>query len=349
MTRPILSIAFAFLFASAALLQDPEPDYASPASRVLATHQPAEVGIADASRVAKRAAALIESLDEPQRQRMLLALDDPERRNWTNVPPSMDERGLRLGDMSSAQLQLALDFLAGVLSEEGYAQARDIMLGDDLLLRGGRPRNGFGVANYWLIVFGTPSPEQRWGIQLDGHHLALNLTLEGSKRTMSPSFIGTQPAEFDYRGIRKEPMGDAVGAAFDFVQSLDEQQRERAVRSGRRGDLLAGPGRDGLSIEIDGLACSDLNEGQREILLQLIASYEAVLPEPFASQRVEHLRGDIDGMVFAWDGPTEDGSDVSFHLVGSCVLIEYACQDLGGDPLQHLHSMYRNPQTEYGE
>ena len=30
------------------------------------------------------------------------------------------------------------------------------------------------------------------------------------------------------------------------------------------------------------------------------------------------------------------------------MIIEYACQDLGGRPLNHLHSMYRNPENEYG-
>ncbi|MFT5688569.1 MAG: hypothetical protein ACI8PQ_001410, partial [Planctomycetota bacterium] len=30
------------------------------------------------------------------------------------------------------------------------------------------------------------------------------------------------------------------------------------------------------------------------------------------------------------------------------LLIEFACQDLGGKPLDHLHAMIRNPLSEYG-
>ena len=30
------------------------------------------------------------------------------------------------------------------------------------------------------------------------------------------------------------------------------------------------------------------------------------------------------------------------------LIIEYACQDLGGNPLDHLHTMYRDPTNEYG-
>ena len=51
---------------------------------------------------------------------------------------------------------------------------------------------------------------------------------------------------------------------------------------------------------------------------------------------------------FSWNGATKTGSDVSFAIQGPSLIIEYACQDLGGDPLQHIHTMYRNPKNEYG-
>ena len=39
---------------------------------------------------------------------------------------------------------------------------------------------------------------------------------------------------------------------------------------------------------------------------------------------------------------------VSYRLQGPSLLVEYACQNLGGDPLDHLHAMYRDPTNEYG-
>ena len=63
---------------------------------------------------------------------------------------------------------------------------------------------------------------------------------------------------------------------------------------------------------------------------------------------MEQLRQEIDQMRFSWNGPLQPGSDVSYYIQGPSLIIEYACQDLGGDPLEHLHSIYRDPTNEYG-
>ena len=53
-------------------------------------------------------------------------------------------------------------------------------------------------------------------------------------------------------------------------------------------------------------------------------------------------------MRFLWNGELEEGSDISYRIQSPSLVIEYACQDLGGDPQQHLHTMYRDPKNEYG-
>ena len=53
-------------------------------------------------------------------------------------------------------------------------------------------------------------------------------------------------------------------------------------------------------------------------------------------------------MRFAWNGATQKGSDISYSIQSPSLIIEYACQSLGGDPLQHIHTIYRNPKNEYG-
>ena len=47
-------------------------------------------------------------------------------------------------------------------------------------------------------------------------------------------------------------------------------------------------------------------------------------------------------------GPPKKKGDFSYRLQGPSLIIEYAGQDLGGDPHDHLHSMYRDPTNEYG-
>ena len=98
------------------------------------------------------------SLAPEERVQALLSLEDPERQEWTNVPASADDGGLRLGDLNKEQLQAASAFLSTVMSKEGYLKARNVMLADDLLLRSkeqAERRGGLGAANFWIAIFGT--------------------------------------------------------------------------------------------------------------------------------------------------------------------------------------------------
>jgi len=225
---------------------------------------------------------------------------------------------------------------------------RDTLLADDRLLVGGKPRRGFGAENFWLVIFGTPSTTSAWGLQLDGHHIAINLSFDGTRMTMSPSFFGTQPSRYERSGETIRPMAGEVNAAFALVHSLSDEQRAQAVVGDRRGRIFAGPGRDGEVPDVTCVDCAEFDETQRALLTTLIHHYVGDLPPSDARARMRSLRAEFDRMSFAWSGPTEEGSDVSYRLQGPSLLIEYACQDLGGDPLNHLHAMYRDPRNEYG-
>ena len=329
-------------------LRTPDGDHPSLVSRILATYTPSAPETDSPGRRAAAAQAFLASLDEQQREQCQLPLDDAERSAWTNVPPFGDQAGVRLGDLGEDALRRACDFLRACTSEQGWSKSRDILLADDRLLDGGRPRPGFGAENFWLVVFGEPSADGRWALQLDGHHLALNLTFAGSRVAMSPTFLGTQPAEFEHLGRKITPLAGEVAAAFALVQSLQGLQREQAVLSATRGRIVAGAGRDGHVPEPDGVAFADLDPAQRAHVTALLESFVGDLPTDAAAHRMEALAGELDHMHFAWSGPLADGSDVSWRLQGPSLILEYACQDLGGDPLAHLHSMYRDPTNEYG-
>lgn len=58
---------------------------------------------------------------------------------------------------------------------------------------------------------------------------------------------------------------------------------------------------------------------------------------------------EIELMKFSWNGNKQPGSDISYTIQSPSLIIEYACRDLGGNPLAHLHSMYRDPSDEYGK
>lgn len=320
------------------------------ASEVFASAKPAETDHSPKAMVAAAEAFLV-MLTPDQRKQLMLPIDDPERREWTNVPPGSDVGGLRLGDLNKEQLEGACAFLSTVMSKSGYLKSRNIMLADDLLLKSEKQANrrgGFGSANFWVAIFGTPSESNPWGVQWDGHHVAINLSIVGEKVTMSPSFIGTQPHRFKVGDEEISPMKGETEGGYIFIDSLTHKQRKEAIQGAKRARMVAGPGKDGAKPKLTGLSCESLSPEQRVKLMKLIALWVNDLPKAAAEARLAEIEAQLDQTIFAWNGPYDLGSDMSYHLAGPGVIIEYCGQDLGGDPLDHLHSIYRDPTNEYG-
>ena len=156
--------------------------HASNVSRILSTYTPSADDHSPAA-MAAAASKFLKGLSDDLRKQAALPYDSDEKGIWTNTPPRGPQGGVRLGDCDDTQLKAACDLLRTVMSQQGYEKARNIMLADDLLLRDGKPRPGFGAENFWLAIFGEPSAEKPWAIQLDGHHVAINLSFHGMKST----------------------------------------------------------------------------------------------------------------------------------------------------------------------
>src|SRR5580698_860041 len=76
---------------------------------------------------------------------------------------------------------------------------------------GGRPPfssgDMFGSDLYYISFLGTPSTTNPWMLQFGGHHLALNITISGSKGVLTPTLTGAQPASFQQDGKTIRPLG----------------------------------------------------------------------------------------------------------------------------------------------
>ena len=321
--------------------------FVSDASFVVGTYQPKKSGHSPEA-IAKAGEAFLSLLDADQRKKTLHAIDSPERRRWTNLPARPNAGGIRLGELNESQLKAACDLMRALFSQQGYDKLCHIMLADDQLLRNGRPNPGFGTETFSVVVFSTPSPAEPWAFQIDGHHVGVNVSLNGKAMTMSPSFIGTQPEAFNIGDREFRPFAGEVDEAYKLIGSLTDEQRKAAIIRPRRGFIRTGPGKDGHVPAAQGVSCSTFSEDQKKNLLKLISQWVNNLPEKQAAQRMKQLENEIDKMKFAWNGPTAPRSDVSYSIQGPSLIIEYACQDLGGNPLDHLHSNYRDPTNEYG-
>ena len=336
-----------FLALGTSLIAQQRSDFVSEASFVVGTYQPAKANHSP-TEMAERANAFLKTLDASQVKQVRGPLDGEIRRAWTNLPARPDADGIRMGLLNSQQAKAACDLMASLFSKQGYDKMVHIMLADDQLLRGGRPGRGFGTEDFSLVIFGNPSEKKPWAFQLDGHHVGVNLSIEGEKVTMSPSFIGTQPEAFKIGKKTYRPFAGEMDLAYKLAGSLTFEQLKTAIISDRRGPIRTGPGRDGRIPRKAGVSCSTFSESQKKDILKLISQWVNDLPEKQARVRMATIEKELDQTSFAWSGDKAPRSDVSYIIQGPSLIIEYACQDLGGNPLNHLHSVYRDPTNEYG-
>ena len=219
---------------------------------------------------------------------------------------------------------------------------------------GGRPPFSsddlFGSSLYYISFLGTPSLTQPWMLQFGGHHLALNITIAGSRGVLTPTLTGAQPASFKLNGKTIRPVGRESDKALALLQALTEEQRKQAVLTYKVADLVLGPGQDGKKIVPDGLKVSTMDAKQQAMLLDLIGEWAGILNEPYAAARMVQMKADLKDTWFVWSGPTtaEPGSNITayYRIQGPHLVIEYAPQS--DEPGNHVHTMYRDPTNDYG-
>lgn len=295
--------------------------------------------------------AFLGTLNDSQKSAAVFAFDnETQRKNWSNLPTPLYKRaGLRLGNLDARQRAAALAVLQAVLSPDGYTKVIQIIESDEVLNQQGAPANIiFGRDEFFISFVGSPSATKPWTLQFGGHHLAINATIVGNHGTLTPSHTAAQPATFTLNGKTVRPLGGEYDKALALVTSLDAAQRSKAIIGAAFRDLVMGPGKDNVQIVPEGIKGSDLKPAQQEKLLAVAAEWVGIIGKEAADAKMTELRANLAETWFAWSGPTTAGSPAYFRIQGPTVLIEFAPQNLGGVPMNHIHTMYRDPSNEYG-
>jgi hypothetical protein len=353
-----LLLTGAALFAGQ-FVRDPTSALAQNASAAVMTRTTA---MADAAN------AFLATLSDTQKTAVLFDFKDAEQRvRWSNLPVGIFRRaGIAWGDLDGAQRAALIDLLGAVLGPDGMENVREQMAADDALrppdssgmARGGapggaRPANPraaqFGSEHYYVSLLGAPSATAPWMLQFGGHHLAINATIVGPNVTLSPSLTGGQPLKFVWDGrpiyiVVKEAVHGA-----GLLNSLTDEQRRKAVISTRLIDLVLGPGKDGRTLQPEGLPASEMDVQQKAQLLVLIeARLSIIMGADVRAAKIAAIEKNLDQTYFAWWGPATPLGGAYWRVTGPTVLLEFSPQALGGDLTQHTHNIYREPGNDYG-
>ena len=303
-------------------------------------------------KVVAAAEALLAKLSDAERSMTVFKFNDEDQRlRWSNLPTGIFERkGLRMGDLKPVQFDAVMAVLKATLSTEGYQQVIDNMDGEETLNTGvRRGRVVFGKDEYYFSILGSPSVTEPWMLQFGGHHLAVNATIVRDKITLGPSLTGGQPMHYSRDGKQIVQMADEITTAFELVNSLDDAQKKKTVLAERFTDMALGPGRDDLRPEPEGISASDLTELQTMLLKRLISERVGLLNNEDAKVRLEAIDSQLSEVRFSWRGPVKQGSPAYYRVQGPTFFLEYAPQQMGGDPNEHVHAMYREFANDYGE
>jgi len=321
--------------------------------------------------------ALLAAFGDDEKGGLMFDIDAEERTQWSNLPAGARGRsGVSIGEMSDEQRGLLFEFLASSLGEEGYLSVAETVAAEAFLSKdkragfplltsiwmaaqeffGGERRSArlrWAPENYWLSIYGAPSADSPWGWQFGGHHLALNISIDGNRvTTMSPSFIGTEPAVFTLNGVDYEAVRDMHLAGYAVFAALDPEQQAAADAGKAPRDVLTGRGKDGQIPDAIGIAASEMNGEQQGLLLAAIAEWVSIQPEENAEPRMAELADGIDGLSFSWTGTDEVNTKTYMRIQGPTLIIELL--STGGNVARsaegagHYHTIYRNPTREYG-
>ena len=299
------------------------------------------------------AVALRETLSDAQAARLILPIDSPMRRNWSNLPAGIvdfERNGLRLGDLQPGQLSAIFTFLGAGLGAYGYDTVGQIVAAEAVLSEATLASMlKWSATNYWLAFFGEPSADAAWGWQFGGHHLAINASLEGGRVvSLSPTFIGIEPAGFDFQGRRYAPLADELADGLALMRALPEATRRRALIDDRPREVHAGPGADGIVPPAQGSSVAEWPDEARGMLLDLISHWLRTQPVENAIPRRAAIESALSDTRFAWHGPADGDGDVYYRIQGPTLIIEFSTEGGIAADGGHYHSVYRDPTNEYG-
>ena len=318
--------------------------------------------------IKQTAVTLFNSFDKMQQHIGQLNFNDTARIKWNNLPVGLRARaGISMGNMNDDQRKMVHRILSASLSSQGYLKATSIMHLDDLL-------NRFydslyykkeisdttytfvrsllwSHKNYFFAFFGAPT-DSIWGYKLEGHHLSINFTFVKDKLSVTPFFIGTDPAEYQnsvYAGWRV--LGQEEDLGIKLIHLLSPAQQSKATMSSAVPKDIITAAESGKRLVDDwGILGKDMNSEQKAVLQYIIREF--VFNMEYDKAVIEYdkiVKAGIDKIYFGWIGAYDETKPHYYVLNGPTFLIEF---DNNGGPrngANHIHAIWREKGNEYGE
>jgi hypothetical protein len=184
---------------------------------------------------------------------------------------------------------------------------------------------------------------------VEGHHVSLQFTIvKGAVTVSTPTFFGSNPAEVrdgERKGLRV--LGFEEDPARSLLNALRPDQRAKAVLSAEApGDIVTMTTFPIDPLTPSGIASSELDSAQRELLMSIVNAYVSLMTPDVAALRLANLRkAGTEKIAFAWAGEGQRGKKHYYRVQGPTFLIEYDNTQNDGN---HVHSVWRDFAGDFG-
>ncbi len=303
------------------------------------------------SDMAKAAADLMATLDQAQKDEAMLPFDDDERSFWHFTPSP--HRGLTWEKMNDKQRAALTKLLETGLSKKGLQKTREIMALEAVLreIEGREPGDRYRHPElYYFMLFGDPK-DTAWGWRFEGHHVSLNYTSVSNQLSVTPAFMGANPAEVPSGPQKgKRVLSEEEDLARDLLASFAEDQLKKVIIADQAPEeIVTGMDRKAMMGKQEGLFFKDMDSNQQQLLRNLIQLYLDNMESSIAKEQLAKIKADgWDNISFAWSGETERGPGKAhyYRIHGPSMLVEY---DNIQNNANHIHTVWRDLKNDFGE
>ena len=298
----------------------------------------------------RAANAFLASLNPQQLKIARLDFPSDERLKFKYTPGA--RTGLPLKAMEKHQRDLAYAMMAATLSQRGFIKATTIMSLEPILRqleasRGNRIDRDAEL--YYFSIFGEPSTKDMWGWKAEGHHVSVNIAIDGGTVIGStPTFFGSNPAEVKEgprQGLRI--LAREEDLARELLMALDAGQKKIAIiEATAPREIVTGESREPKMGAPAGLPVTGMNPAQVEMLAALLEEYAGRMSPDIAEATMNDVReAGMDKLFFAWAGSEKRGEPHYYRVQGPSFVVEY---DNTQNNANHIHSVWRDLENDFG-
>ncbi|KAJ6551637.1 hypothetical protein B0H19DRAFT_950548 [Mycena capillaripes] len=317
------------------------------------------------------ASALLEMLSPELRNKVSKeSVDEDEFRLWSNPEIYINPGGLRMDECTPKIQDAVHAVIRASTSPEGFTKIIACTLTNGFL---GHLVNGRAVLNehsYNFRLFGNPHLTEPWGYTFFGHHLALNVLVQGCRMVIGPTFMGAEPDRIDegpHAGLRLFTTEEIE--ALNLMRGLAPELQEKAQLSKTIGPEglpedrwnpfderhLGGARQDNRVVPYEGCPVSLFTLEQKAAIMRIFTAFNVYLPAGPLAARLELIKAHLDETYFAWIGGFELNDPYYFRLHSPVAFCEFDFHCgiflTNTSPAKcHIHTINRLPNIgDYGK